>query len=145
MNRVLLKAAVLSISVLLLAATAVSPAIANISAAFKEVSTQTIMLLVALPSMTMVLASLVFSKLSEFMGRRALVHVAMLLFLIGGITPYFMNDITMILVMRAILGLSLGLIFPLSLVLISDFFEGGERATIMGLQSVCSKDGQALR
>ena len=144
MNRVLLKAAVLSISLLLLAATAVSPAIANISAAFKQVSTQTIMLLVALPSMTMVLASLVFSKLSEFMGRRALVHVALLLFLVGGITPYFMNDMTMILVMRAILGLSLGLIFPLSLVLISDFFEGGERATIMGLQSVCVNVGGIL-
>ncbi|SMD14559.1 MFS transporter [Sporomusa malonica] len=141
MNRVLLKAAVLSISLLLLAATAVSPAIANISAAFKQVSAQTIMLLVSLPSMTMVLASLVFGKLSESMSRRTLFHVAMLLFLIGGITPYFMNDITMILVMRAILGLSLGLIFPLSLVLISDFFEGGERATIMGLQSVCVNIG----
>ncbi|HWR07689.1 MFS transporter [Sporomusa sp.] len=136
MNRTLLKAAVLSISLLLLAATAVSPAIANISAAFKNASAQTIMMLVALPSMTMVLASLVFSKLSEFMSRRTLFHVAMLLFLIGGITPYFMNDLTQILVMRAILGLSLGLIFPLSLILISDFFEGGERATIMGLQSV---------
>lgn len=60
MNRILLKTAVLSISLLLLAATAVSPAIANISAAFPSVSTQTIMLLVSLPSMTMVLTSLVF-------------------------------------------------------------------------------------
>lgn len=144
MKRVRLKAAVLSISLLLLAATAVSPAIANISAAFKEVSTQTIMLLVSLPSMTMVLASLVFSKLSEALSRRTLVHAALLLFLLGGITPYFLDDITLILVMRAFLGLSLGLIFPLSLVLISDFFAGGERAALMGLQSVCVNVGGIL-
>ncbi|MDF2572829.1 MAG: transporter, aromatic acid:H+ symporter family [Sporomusa sp.] len=136
MNRTLLKAAVLSISLLLLAATAVSPALANISAAFKGTSAQTIMLLVALPSMTMVLASLVFGKLSEFLSRRGLFQLAMALFLIGGISPYFMNDLTMILGMRAILGLSLGIIFPLSIVLISDFFEGNERDTVMGLQSV---------
>ncbi|WP_371381097.1 MFS transporter [Sporomusa aerivorans] len=137
MNRILLKAVVLSVSLLLLAATAVSPALANISAAFPGISAQTIMLLVALPSMTMVLASLVFGRLSEVMSRRAVFNLAMVFFLIGGISPYFMNDITWILAMRAILGLSLGLIFPLSLVLISDFFAGNERATIMGLQSVC--------
>lgn len=141
MNRTILKMAVLSISLLLLAATAVSPAIANIRAAFPEVSTQTIMLLVSLPSMTMVLASLVFGRLSELFSRRALVHTALLLFLLGGVAPYFLNDITLILVMRAILGVSLGLIFPLSLVLISDFFEDGDRATVMGLQSVFVNGG----
>ena len=144
MNRTILKMAVLSISLLLLAATAVSPAIANIRAAFPAVSTQTIMLLVSLPSMTMVLASLVFGKLSEFFSRRTLVHTALLLFLLGGLAPYFLNDITLILAMRAILGVSLGLIFPLSLVLISDFFVDGERATVMGLQSVFVNSGGIL-
>ncbi len=136
MNQTLLKAVVLSISLLLLAATAVSPALANISAAFPGVSAQTIMLLVALPSMTMVLASLVFGKLSEYLSRRGLFQLGMVLFLTGGISPYFMNDLSLILVMRAVLGLSLGIIFPLSIVLISDFFAGHERDTIMGLQSV---------
>ena len=136
MNQTLLKAVVLSISLLLLAATAVSPALANISAAFPGVSAQTIMLLVALPSMTMVLASLVFGKLSEYLSRRGLFQLGMVLFLSGGISPYFMNDLSLILVMRAVLGLSLGIIFPLSIVLISDFFAGHERDTVMGLQSV---------
>lgn len=136
MERMRLKAAVLSISLLLLAATAVSPALANIGAAFPGASAQTIMLLVALPSMTMVLASLVFSKLSDYLSRRGLFQLAMALFLTGGISPYFMNDLTLILGMRAVLGLSLGLIFPLSIVLISDFFAGNERDTVMGLQSV---------
>lgn len=136
MNQTLLKAVVLSISLLLLAATAVSPALANISAAFPGVSAQTIMLLVALPSMTMVLASLAFGKLSEYLSRRGLFQMGMVLFLTGGISPYFMNDLSLILVMRAVLGLSLGIIFPLSIVLISDFFAGHERDTIMGLQSV---------
>ncbi|EGO62521.1 MFS transporter [Acetonema longum] len=136
MSRGLLKAAVLSISLLLLAATAVSPALANIGAVFTEASPRTIMLLVALPSMTMVLASLLFGKLSEWATRRELTNAAMVLFLIGGVTPYFMDDLTLILGMRAILGLSLGMIFPLSLVLIADFFSANERVAVMGLQSV---------
>lgn len=136
MNRALLKLAVLSVSIFVMGAMALSPALASIGAAFKEASPQTIMLLVTLPSITMVFGSLVFSKLSDYLSRKGLFSLGVVLFLIGGLTPYFMNDLTMILVMRAILGLGVGLLFPLSTVLITDFFEGNERGTVMGLQSV---------
>jgi MFS family permease len=136
MNRTLLKVVILSISIFVLGATALSPALANISTVFKDASAQTIMLLVTLPSITLVFGSLVFSKLSDYLSRRGLFSLGVVLFLIGGLTPYFMNDLTMILVMRAILGLGIGLLFPLSTVLITDFFEGSERGTVMGLQSI---------
>ena len=136
MNRTLLKVVVLSVSIFVMGAMALSPALASIGAAFKEASPQTIMLLVTLPSITMVFGSLVFSKLSDYLSRRGLLTFGVALFLIGGLTPYFLNDLTMILVMRAILGLGVGLLFPLATVLITDFFEGNERGTVMGLQSV---------
>jgi MFS family permease len=136
MNRAFLKFTVLSISILSMGATALSPALANISAAFKDADVQTIMLLVSLPSITMVLASLVFGKLSDYLSRRGLFFLGIMLFLIGGLVPYFMNDLTMILVMRGVLGLGIGVTFPLSILLITDFFEGDERNTVMGLQGV---------
>ncbi|HEY3424506.1 MAG TPA: MFS transporter [Negativicutes bacterium] len=136
MNKTLLKLAVLSVSLLSMGATAVSPAIANISAAFKDSSPQTIMLLVSLPSITMVVVSLMFGKLAEFMGRRTLFFIAIALFLVGGVAPYFLNDMTAILIMRSILGAGLGISIPLATILVPDFFNGPERATVMGLQSV---------
>jgi MFS family permease len=136
MNRTLLKFVVLSVSILVMGATALSPALANISEAFKDASAQTIMLLVSLPSITMVLASLVFGKLTDYLSRRGIFFLGIVLFLVGGLTPYFMNDLNMILVMRGVFGLSIGVIFPLSVLLITDFFEGNERETVMGLQSI---------
>lgn len=136
MNRTLLKFTVLSVSILSMGATALSPALANISEAFKGANVQAIMLLVSLPSITMVLTSLIFGKLSDYLSRRGLFFLGITLFLIGGLAPYFMNDLNMILVMRGILGLGLGVTFPLSILLITDFFEGNERNTVMGLQGV---------
>lgn len=141
MNKTFLKFVVLSVSILYMGSTALSPAIANIQEVFKDESIQNIMLLVSLPSITMVLASLIFGKLTEFLSRRGVFFLGIGLFLIGGLVPYFMNDLYMILVMRGILGLGLGVIFPLSILLITDFFDGNERNTVMGLQGVFTNIG----
>lgn len=135
MNRIILKAAVLSISLLLMSAPAVSPALANISAAFKDTNPNTIMLIVSMPSITMVLFSLVFGKLATVIQKRSILGIAAACFVLGGVVPAFLNDITSILVMRGIFGISMGFLMPLSTVLITDFFEGSERESMMGLQS----------
>lgn len=135
MNRMVLKAAVLSISLLCMSAPAVSPALASISANFPDINPNTIMLIVSLPSMSMVIFSLAFGKLTEIMKKRTIISIAAVLFVVGGIAPAFSDNITSILILRGIFGVSLGLLLPLSAVLVTDFFEGSERECMMGLQS----------
>jgi MFS family permease len=99
------------------------------------------MLLVTLPAMAVVVVSLVFGKLVRLTSKRALFSYSMLLFLLSGIAPAFMNNITLILAMRGLFGVSMGVLVPLSSALIADFFEGSERATMMGLQGACVSIG----
>ncbi|HEY3425160.1 MAG TPA: MFS transporter [Negativicutes bacterium] len=136
MNRMLLKFTVLSISILMMASMGAAPAIADMLAVFKDASPQTMMLMTTAPAITMVLINLLFGKLATLFNRRTLFNTGMAGFLIGGVGPYFLDNLTAIFVMRGILGLGLGILVPLSMVLITDFFEGSEKNTVMGLQSV---------
>ncbi|HEY3425293.1 MAG TPA: MFS transporter [Negativicutes bacterium] len=136
MKRVLLKFSILVMAILGMGSMAMAPALANISAAFKEASPETIMQMMSLPAIMMVVTTLIFGKMAEFLSRRALFFLGMALFLVGGVVPYFLNDLTTILIMRAVFGASFGILVPLATVLISDWFEGNERDSLLGLQSV---------
>ena len=135
MNGMILKAAVLSISLLLMSSPAVSPALADISAALPSADSSQIMLIASLPSIVMVVFSLIYGKLVDIMSKRAILGISAACFFIGGVGPAFLNDITSILLMRGIFGISMGFLMPLSTVLITDFFEGSERQSMMGWQS----------
>jgi MFS family permease len=120
----------------MMASMGAAPAIADMLAVFKDASPQTMMLMTTAPAITMVLINLLFGKLATLFNRRTLFNTGMAGFLIGGVGPYFLDNLTAIFVMRGILGLGLGILVPLSMVLITDFFEGSEKNTVMGLQSV---------
>ncbi len=115
--------------------TAVSPALADMIAAFPTVNPNTVMWVITLPSIVMVVFSLIYGWLVKFMAKRTLVLIAMACFLIGGVAPAFLNNILLILVMRGVFGISIGFLMPLSSGLIADFYEGQDRAAMMGWQS----------
>lgn len=135
MSKLSLKAVVLSLSLLLMSANAASPAIANIIAAFPNTNPSTIMWVITLPSIVSVVFSFIYGRLVLTIKKKTLFYLAMVCFVIGGVVPAFLNSITLILVMRGVFGISLGFLMPLATGLIADFFEGQERASMMGLQS----------
>jgi MFS family permease len=135
MKRLSMRAVVLSLSLLVMSPVAVSPAVADMIAAFPDTNPNTVMWVVTLPSIAMVIFSLVYGRLVKFLAKRTLVLIAMSCFLIGGITPAFLDNINLILVMRGIFGISIGFLMPLSTGLIADFYEGEDRASMMGWQS----------
>ena len=130
-----MRAVVLSLSLLIMSPTAVSPALADMIAAFPAVNPNTVMWVITLPSIVMVIFSLIYGWLVKFTAKRTLVLIAMACFLIGGVAPAFLDNITLILVMRGVFGISIGFLMPLSSGLIADFYEGQERAAMMGWQS----------
>ncbi|MGI6227739.1 MAG: MFS transporter, partial [Peptococcales bacterium] len=135
MNKALLKIVVLSVSLIPMSVMAVSSALADISMAFPDASQNTITLIISLPSLLMIPFALLCGKISNKMSRRSLLFMSLFLFFVGGVGPAFVNDLTSILIFRGILGIAMGFIMPIASGLIADFYEGSERALMMGWQS----------
>ncbi|AKL96683.1 arabinose efflux permease [Clostridium aceticum] len=141
MKNAMLKIAVLSISLLPLTVTSASVALGDISLAFPSADPNTIKLIVSLPALLVIPFTLLCGRLSSFISKRKLLFMGISLFLIGGVGPSFVNTLTLILVLRGVLGIGMGFILPLATGLIADFFDGEERAAMMGLQSAVVNTG----
>jgi MFS family permease len=65
---------------------------------------------------------LFFLKISQHLRTRAIATTGLLLYIIAGAGCFFINDIYLLLLMRAVLGISVGLIMPLSTGLLAYYF-----------------------
>ncbi|VVS94536.1 MFS transporter [Desulfoluna spongiiphila] len=129
----MLKAAILSISLLtIMASAAISPALGIIAAAFPHADAMLIRLIVTLPSMTIIPASLMSARLTRVMKKRTILFIGLVLYMAGGVGGGLVSSMDLILVMRGILGIGVGLLMPVSTALVSDFFKGDEAAKMTG-------------
>jgi MFS family permease len=142
MNNALLKASILSISLLtVMASAAVSPALAKIKQAFPAADITLIKLILTLPSLFIIPASLLSGVLVRRMKKKHVLLIGLVIYFIGGIGGGFSTTITQLLVIRALFGIGAGLIIPLSTSLIADFFEGDARTKMMGYSGSLSHFG----
>jgi MFS family permease len=84
------------------------------------------------------------SYLSRKFSRKFIILTGLVLYLIGGVGPAFMNSIPTILVFRAILGLGIGLISPTFNALIAENFQGLERSRMYGWVTAINGIGGAI-
>lgn len=146
-NNKFLKIAVLSVFFVQMGVGTITPAIANIAAAFPDIPFTTLLLVSTLAVLMSVPATLISGRLAGSVVKyKTLLIVGMILFLGGGVAPYFMatSSFTAILVVRAIFGIGLGITVPLGAALIISFFDGEERAQMMGLSNVIANVGGIL-
>jgi len=127
--------------VTIMAGAAVAPALGKIAEFFPEESLTTIKLILTLPAVFMVIFSLVSGRLTARFSKRKVLCLGLLIYLASGIGGGFANSIEMLLLSRALLGIGVGLIMPLSTGLITDFFEGEERVKTMGYSTASSNLG----
>ncbi|WP_252314785.1 MFS transporter [Sinobaca sp. H24] len=128
-----LKLAILSISLItVMAGAAVAPALGSISEAFPEANATTIKLITTLHAFFIIPFLFVTSFLAKKYAKKTLLIIGLALYLVAGTAGGFADSIGWLLATRALLGVSVGLIMPLSTSLVSDFFEGAERTTMMG-------------
>lgn len=100
--------------------------------------------LIAIPSIPIIIVTIVAGKLQEYIPIKALVIVGILCFIIGGIGPVFIESFSTILVLRVIFGVGVGLSQTLSSALVGMHFEGGERQKVMGVQTSAQMIGAAI-
>lgn len=140
----LFKLSLLSISLLLTSANAISMTIPQIQADFPSISATTVESLVTIPSFTMMIFVLLSGFISSKIGSKKTVLVGLVLTLIGGVIPVFALNFTMIYFARFIFGAGLGCYNSLAVSLINDFYEGDEKQALIGYQSAMQSLGSSL-
>lgn len=138
----MLKPTIISISMAtVMAGAAISPALALIAKAFPEADPILIKLILTAPSLMIIPFSFLASFLTSKLTKRTIVLTGLLIYLFGGVGSQFANSIEVLLAGRLILGAGVGLVMPLSMSLINDYFTGKERVKMMGYNSAFSNFG----
>jgi MFS family permease len=145
MNKLLVKSSILSISLLtVMASAAISPALAKIFQAFPGVDPTLIKLVLTLPSLLIIPFSLLCGWLVKRMPKKYILLVGLVIYFAAGVGGAFAQTVTQLLIIRAIFGMGVGLIIPLSTSLIADFYEGIERTKVMGYSGSVSHLGGVI-
>ena len=129
----LTKAAILSISTLtILMNAAIVPLLSSITSAFPDASSTLIKMSLSLPALTSIVFSLLTGLLARFIPKKFLLAGGLVLYSLGGIGAGFTTSIEGFLVLRALLGAGSGVIAPLASDFVADFYDGGQRAKMIG-------------
>ena len=135
-------ATILSMSLLtVMAGAAVAPALGIIRQHFADAPDLQVQLIVSLPALFIIVTNLCFRSISRHLGSRTIALVGLVLYVAAGGGCFFLDNINVILVMRALLGVSVGLIMPLSTGLLSYYFPPEEQARMMGLSAAMNQMG----
>ena len=133
------KIAIAAMSLLAMASLGITPALSSIAGAYPDISQNTMALLLTLPTITVMIASLFVSKLNQYLSKKKLALLGILIVIISGLIPYFITDFTVVLITRAILGIGVGIVNPVAASLPMDHYSGGkDRDQALGIQSAFS-------
>jgi MFS family permease len=131
-----LSLAVLSLSMLaVMAVTALAPALGRIQTSFPQATILQLQMLLNFPALFIIPFSLISGQLTLRFKKRQILFAGLIIFSLSGVASAFVNSFSLFLVLRAFLGIGLGLVTPLSFSLIADLFTGDTRARLMGFSS----------
>lgn len=140
----LFKFALLSISMLLMAAPNIAAAIPLMSKTFTGQSASAIETISTIPNLGIIAGIFISSVLVNFLGQKKTVMFGLIVALIFGVTPVFSNNYYVVIISRLLLGVGIGLFNSLAISMISDFYGGDELSTMMGFQSSVSSLGSSI-
>jgi len=92
--------------------------------------------IIALPALGSAVATLLFGKLSDMYGRRAIMLVSMVLFLAGSILSALSTTMGFAIAARVVLTLGQGALAPMCFAVLGDLFEPAARARWSGMLNV---------
>ncbi len=140
-----LAASILSLSLLtVMAGAAVAPALEVIREHFSDASKLEVQLIVSMPALFIVITNLFFARLTARLGSRTLTMLGLVLYTAGGAAAGLFDSIGMVLAMRALVGVGVGIIMPLSTGLLSYYFPPEKRERLMGLSSAANQLGGVI-
>jgi len=91
--------------------------------------------IITVPSLCVALFSIPAGWLGDKVGRRRLLVMAMSVYSLVGVLPYFLNDLNLIVASRIAVGIVEAMLMTLSTTLIGDFFSGESRNRWLAAQT----------
>lgn len=145
MNKTKTKIGVISMASLAMSGAVISSAIAAISHDFPNIPVSTIQMLSTLPGLGSLVITLIVGQMALHIPKKNLVLLGIALVTIGGIIPAFWNSSMIgLLACSVILGMGVGFISTLNPMLLSEYFDGEERSTMMGINTGVTSLGSML-
>ena len=133
---------ILSISLLtVMAGAAIAPALGIIKEHFSSSSDITLQLIISLPALFIIIANLFFPNLCSIAGSKTLALCGLVLYVLSGACCFFVDNIVILLILRALLGISVGIVMPLSTGLLSYYYPPEQQAKLMGLSAAMNQMG----
>lgn len=136
---------ILSLSLLtVMGAAAVAPALGIIREHFRSASPLLVQLVITLPALFIIITNLLFPLICRFLRTRTLALLGLTLYVVAGSGAFLADNIVLLLSLRALLGVSIGLIMPLSTGLLAYYHPPEEQAQLMGLASAMNQLGGVI-
>lgn len=133
---------ILSMSLLtVMAGAAIAPALGVIRQHFHEEPALLVQFIVSIPALFIIITNLLFLAISRHFGTRAIAITGLILYVAAGAGCFLAGSIYVILLLRALLGVSVGLIMPLSTGLLAMYYPPEDQARLMGLSAAMNQMG----
>ncbi len=136
---------ILSMSLLtVMAGASIAPAMNIIRQHFASYPDMMVQLIVSMPALFIICTNLLFLPISRALSTRTIALIGLSLYVLAGVGCVFFDNIYIILVLRALLGISVGLIMPLATGLLAFYFPPEEQAKMMGLSTAMNQMGGVI-
>lgn len=133
---------ILTLSLLtVMAGAAVAPALGVIQEYFADSSPVLVQMIISIPAIFIVITNSIFPRLCKKFGAKTLTMIGLLLYTVGGCIAGAFSQILLVLIMRAFVGVGVGIIMPLSTGLLSFYFPPEKQAKLMGYSSAMNQMG----
>lgn len=121
---------------IIIANATIAPTLPSIQETFADTPGVSLLtrLVFTMPALFVVLGSLVAGTVIDKFGRKPLLIGSAILYAFAGGSGFLLDNLFLILIGRALLGLALAGIMTTITTLIADYFEGEERTQFLGLQ-----------
>lgn len=145
-DHILFKISLLSISIFLMMAPAIAPALPLMYHAFPGVDKAGVEMLSTIPNIGIVIGLLISPFLIKLIGEKPTIIIGLLLTLLAGTFPIYVTAYVPILISRFLIGAGIGLFNSLAVSLIPQFYSSNEEklATMVGYQNVMGSLGAAV-
>ena len=139
------KIAIFIMSLFLQAMNTIALALSGIAQAFPEASVASVQMVLTLATLVSIAGNVLCGKLAAVTTKKKMVIIFSLLLIVGALfSNLAANSIAALYAGSAIIGLSAGLLIPVTTALIAEHFEGTERAAVIGQQTLFVSVGAIL-
>lgn len=136
---------ILSMSLLtVMAGAAIAPALGRINEHFAGESPVLVQLILSMPALFIIISTLFFGSLCRRFSTKTIALIGLIGYVVSGAGAFFADGIVVLLILRALLGVSVGMIMPLSTGLLTYYFPPEEQASLMGLSGAMNQLGGVI-